>query len=451
MTARSDNWQPRVRMPGRSSWAPHLHGHLHMVGPTTFTIRALAGKTQEASTSTAENLVVAESDGRAAAMRVTWWGAGTNISLAALKYAAGCLTGSSALVADAAHSLSDLLSDIITLFVVDAARLPPDEDHPYGHGRFEAVGSLSVAVVLVATAGGVGWSSAGTLLDWWCGSAFESGLAESGYGSLAVSACIISLVAKEALYHATVRVGNDIGSQTLIANAWHHRSDAFSSVAALLGVGGSLAGVPWLDPMAGVLVSGLVAKAGIEIGWEAIGEVTEKAVPDDETLMAVQRAAASTTGVTSIDRLRTRRMGPYALVDLHACVDPCISVSAAHNVARHLSHQIKMSARGISEVLIHIVPERHPGTTASSSALLRPHVDVEREVRVALERIPEIHGVSHVITHYVANAGIHLKVDIVCDDSITIKSASGIARKAKHILEELQDVTSVDVDLELQV
>lgn len=393
----------------------------------------------------------ANRDGRASAARVTKWGVATNVSLAMMKYFAGTLTASSALIADAAHSLSDLLTDMITLFVVDAARIPPDEDHPYGHGRFEAVGSLMVSIILAGTATGVGWSSFNVLAEWWTSGVIENGLTTSGYGAVAVLACVTSLISKEALYHATVRVGHDIGSPTLLANAWHHRSDALSSVAALLGVGGSLAGVPWLDPAAGILVSCLVAKAGLEIGWQALEEVTDKVDPSANTHVAVKEVAASIAGVLSIDRLRTRRMGPYLFVDVRIFVDPLISVSAARNVAEHLRREVHKAEPTVSEVLVHVTPYKDPPIAVGTNTLMRPHVELEREVRTSLEGSPGILGIARVITHYVPEEGIHLKVDIVCDFDITIREAREIALQAKLALESLPDVFSVDVDLDLKV
>lgn len=402
---------------------------------------------------------------RAAALKVTWLGAGVNVGLAIVKYGAGTLSGSTALIADAAHSLSDLLSDVVTLLVVEAAWAPPDERHPYGKGRYEAVGSLSVAGVLVCTAGGVGWSSLSVLFDWWAGQPMVS-LADSGYGTAAIAACVVSLAAKEALYHVTVKVGKAARSQTLIANAWHHRSDAFSSVAALIGVAGGCSGMPWLDPASGLVVSALVAKAGFEIGWEAIHEVVEKVDPADESRHAIAAITSETSGVLQMRQLRTRKMGPYSLVDLRVEVDPHLSMSAAHNISTHLESRIQNELDGISEVLVHIVPGvvkckariRQQDETPdiwkapikdSDTRLLRPHGQVEKEVRAALKVVPEIRGVSDVITYYLPNQGIKLKVDIVCDEDLTIREALTIGRKAKEILQELPDVLAIDVDLEL--
>lgn len=387
-----------------------------------------------------------ESADRQAALTVTWWGFGSNIGLAVLKYGAGVLSGSTALIADAAHSLSDLVSDFITLFVVHYAHLPPDKCYPYGRGRFETLGSLAVSVLLIGTAGGVGWDAMSVLVGYWSSGIAENMMLESGYGGLAIAACTVSLVTKEVLYHATARVGHKIKSPTLIANAWHHRSDAFSSIAALLGVGGSLAGMPLLDPLSGVLVSGLVAKAGIEIGWESVQEVAEGMDADDETLEAVRTAAAATEGVLGIEKLRARKMGPFSLVDLRIGVDPHITVSAARHVAERLRHKIVTSERHISDVLVHV----HPFEQAEFDTSLRPHTQVEREVRDVLAQVPDVLGVEHVIVHYMPNGGLHLKVDIVCNEESTIKEAKAVARKAKHVLQELKGVTSVDIDLELR-
>lgn len=213
--------------------------------------------------------------------------------------------------------------------------------------------------------------------------------------------------------------------------------------------------MPWLDPVSGLLVSALVAKAGSEIGWSALQEIMERSFPDDETRLAVEEAAAATAGVVRTSRLRARRMGPYELVDLRVEVDPLISMSAAHNIAKHLQNHIQDAVPSISEVFVHIAPaaSAHAQEAASPKRdeLMRPHAEVEREVRVALEHIPEIIGVSHVITYYKPSEGIQLKVDIICDEDLSIRTACRIARKAKRVLCRLPNITSVDVDLELDV
>lgn len=387
-----------------------------------------------------------ENEDRIAALRVTWWGLGANVSLTGLKYGAGILSGSSALIADAAHSLSDLISDFVTLFVVQYARVPADEDHPYGHGRFEALGSLAVSGILIGTAGGAGWNALSTLLECWNSGAVENAILASGYGSVAIFACAASLITKEALYHATARVGRSINSQTLIANAWHHRSDALSSVAALVGVGGCLAGMPLLDPVSGLLVSGLVAKTGVEIGLDSAREVTEMVQEDDDTLERVKRAADATEGVMGVSKMRSRKMGPYSLVDLHVDVAAHITVSAAHHVAERLRHKIISSERHISEVLVHVEPHQEQEIDVEMSG----HDEVERQVRDVLAEVPGIRGVAHVIIHY-ASMGLSIKVDIVCDDDITIREAMLIATNAKRTLEFLPGVYAVDIDLDLDV
>jgi len=402
---------------------------------------------------------LSELEGRNAALRVTWWGFGANVGLAGLKYVAGTLACSSALIADAAHSLSDLLTDFVTLFVLHYARVPADEDHPFGHGRFEALGSLAVSAVLIGTAGGIAWDALSTLQTVLAGSGAENAVLASGYGSVALGVCAISLVTKEMLYHASARVGRRINSQTLIANAWHHRSDALSSVACLVGVGGCMVGFPLLDPMAGLVVSGMVAKTGVEIAWEAALEVTERAEADDGLLVAVRAAAATTDGVLSIHGLRARKMGPYSMVYLHVDVDPDISVSAGYHVAERLRHKILTSESNVSEVLVHIQPFARAKYQAADVSM-RSHTEVEREVRQVLGSVPEIRGVADVNVGYIPMSsshvmlrgmshGIHLKVDIICRQDITVGAANAIASDARGILLKLEGIAYVDVNLDL--
>eukprot|EP00419_Tripos_fusus_P073470 CAMPEP_0172879050 /NCGR_PEP_ID=MMETSP1075-20121228/111361_1 /TAXON_ID=2916 /ORGANISM="Ceratium fusus, Strain PA161109" /LENGTH=452 /DNA_ID=CAMNT_0013730975 /DNA_START=9 /DNA_END=1364 /DNA_ORIENTATION=+ len=414
-----------------------LFGQVRLVGNEHQQRRHAVSSKSQAQASEAP---AADTDGRTAALQVTVLGAATNVSLAAVKYVTGSMTGSTALVADAAHSMSDLLSDLVTLFVVDAARHPPDEKHPYGHGRFETLGSLSVGAILVATAGGVGWHASLDIYGWWQTDTLGDTLTSSGFGGYAVAACIFSLASKEALYHATVRVGHEVNSQILIANAWHHRSDALSSVAALVGVGGSLAGMPLLDPLAGLFVSGLVAKVGIEIGYESVCEVTERVMVDSHIRESVNHSAAETPGVVRIDRLRTRKMGPYFLVDVVAEVDPQISISAAHHVAERLRREIHKSQKDVSEVLVNVVPFKQGGSSMAGATLMRTHSEVENEVRLALQQIPAIRGVSDVVTHYEPDVGIHLQVDICCAEDITVQMACQIGHEAKDLLSQLPDV-----------
>ncbi|KAF1792655.1 Cation efflux protein transmembrane domain [Phytophthora cactorum] len=210
------------------------------------------------------------------AMKITRVGMYVNVSMAATKGAVGLTIHSSALIADAAHSLSDLLSDVVTLWSVKVARLPPDPKHPYGYGKYEAVGSLSVGAILVLCGLGIGADGFQAMQEIWNGAAatslpefnlsFLSEIDRSTQWALAAGAAGISIAAKEALFNATVKIGKQANSKVLIANAWHHRTDAISSVVALGGIIGSMAGMPLLDPaVAGMAVAAMIMKTGGEI------------------------------------------------------------------------------------------------------------------------------------------------------------------------------------------
>ncbi|CAK5004553.1 unnamed protein product [Aphanomyces euteiches] len=223
------------------------------------------------------------------AMRITRLGMYVNVALAACKGTVGCAVNSTALIADAAHSLSDLLSDVVTLWSVRISRLPPDEDHPYGYGKFEAVGSLTVGAILTAAGVGMGYDAFQILqtgVDMHAAAlpldlSFVTDLDRSTQWGIAAGAAGISIAAKEALYHATVRIGKQAKSKVLIANAWHHRTDAISSFVALGGIAGAMANIPWFDPIAGGVVSLMIAKTGVDICMDSVRELTDKSVEDE--------------------------------------------------------------------------------------------------------------------------------------------------------------------------
>lgn len=265
-------------------------------------------------------------------MKITRVGMFVNVAMAATKGVVGTAIHSSALVADAAHSLSDLLSDVVTLWSVRVARLPPDPKHPYGYGKYEAVGSLSVGAILVLCGFGIGADGLQVLQEIWSGGTavemtefsvpFLPELDRSTQWALAAGAAGISIAAKEALYHATVKIGKQANSKVLIANAWHHRTDAISSVVALGGIVGSMAGVPLLDPVAGMAVAAMIVKTGGEICLDSVQELTDNTV-EAEVLETLEEVSANVDDVLHVSQVRARRMGPYTLVDLRVHVRTC--------------------------------------------------------------------------------------------------------------------------------
>ena len=375
------------------------------------------------------------------ALTVTWIGLFANLILAITKGIIGTIAHSSALIADAGHSVSDLLSDSITLWAVHMAGVPKDKNHPYGHGKFETVGTFIVAIFLLLTGVGVAWhvlnkidtpEVPGTAALWMAG---------------------IAICFKEALFHVTRMVGRRSGSRVLLANAWHHRSDAISSVAALVGIGGAQWGIPLMDPIAGVLVAGLIIKTGIDIGYESIRELTDETV-EEEVISELGRILAEIDGVDHFHEMRARRMGPQLLVDLHIEVDSMMSISAAHQVAERVRLRILDELPAVNEVLVHVdaeddfVESKGGIEETKDIVLMRPQTEIESDVKKILTEIPEIQGITHIYCHYL-NQELTVQVNILLDEEMQIRDAQKIASKARMKIEEIKDIDVADLHLEL--
>jgi len=268
-----------------------------------------------------------------------------NIVLTVLKVFIGIISGSIALVADAFHSASDLIGTIILLKGLKIAHMPPDEDHPYGHHRAETITSKILAIILIITALGIGYSSFTILLK----------PNVEPPESFAIYIVILSIIVKEAMYQYSYRIGNLIQSDAVIADAWHHRSDAFSSVGALIGVGGAILGYPIMDPLAGVFVSILILKTGISIYVKAVSDLMDTA-PSDEIINNIKEAASDATGVECVQDIKVRKHGSKLFVDLKICVDGNITVTAGHAAAARAKANIFKTNDYIQDVLVHVNP-----------------------------------------------------------------------------------------------
>jgi len=357
-----------------------------------------------------------------------------NLVLAGLKGIIGILANSSAMVADAGHSLSDLLSDFVTLWAIKMTKMPKDENHPYGHGKFETLGTLFVSVMLVLTGIGIAFYSFERL-----GNPLIPGI-------LALWAAIISILAKEALYHITASIGKRAGSRVLVANAWHHRSDAISSVAALIGIGAAQSGFPILDPLAGILVSGLIVKTGIDIGLESIRDLTDETVEED-ILQAMDKIVRQVDGVNDFHQVRARRMGPYILVDLHIEVNSRMSVSAAHQVAERVRRDVLDNIPTVNEILIHVDTELDVEDT--NEKLMRPQHEIEADIHQVISSVSEIQGISHILCHYL-NQKLTVQFEIIVDPNMRVHEVQQIALKASQLIEKIEDVDKADIHLELE-
>lgn len=282
------------------------------------------------------------------AKQITLAGMGVNIILSAIKFVLGILGHSQAVVADAVHSLSDMVTDLLVLFGMKFWSAPADEEHPYGHQRIETIITLVISILLVLVAFEIGWRAVEHLGQ----------PSEVPPLSFAVLGPAISIIAKEILFRKTRSVGKRIHSPALIANAWHHRSDAISSLPALVTVGIASIDPRWafLDALGAVLVAGLIVKVAWEIAWPALSELSERGA-DHESTLEISSLAESVDGVCSIHRLRTRRLGTGWFVDLHVMVDGDLSVREGHDIATAVQRLLLQKGPDVADVTVHIEPE----------------------------------------------------------------------------------------------
>ena len=374
------------------------------------------------------------------ALKVTWLGLVANLILALAKGFIGITANSSALIADAGHSVSDLLSDGITLWAVRMSGIPKDKNHPYGHGKFETVGTFIIALLLLFTGIGVAWH------------VFNKMDAPHVPGAMALWMAGIAIIIKEALFQVTRMVSRRSGSRILLANAWHHRTDAISSVAALVGIAGAQWGVPLMDPIAGMLVAGLIIKTGIDIGYESIRELTDETA-EEEVISELGKIMSGIEGVVHYHEMRARRMGPHLLVDLHIEVDSMISISSAHQVAERVRLGILEKLPAVNEVLVHVDAEddflSEKGSEITQNiVLMRPQTEIENDVKKMLAQIPEIQGITHIYCHYL-NQKLTVQVNILLDADMRIRDAQKIASAARRKIEQIKDIDSADLHLEL--
>lgn len=280
-----------------------------------------------------------------AAQKSTWVSVVVNLGLTAAQVLAGVLAGSQALVADGIHSLSDLLSDFVVLLALRHSRKGPDEDHPYGHQRYENAASLVLGALLLAVGVGMLWSAAHKL-----GAPSEI----QPVKMVALWVALGALVSKELLFRYMLAVAERVRSSLLVANAWHARSDAASSLVVAVGIGGNLLGYHLLDPIAAALVGFMVSKMGWEFLWSALHDLTDRAA-DEEQTHEIEQEILAVPGVRGIHDLRTRKTGDMILVDVHLEIDGQITVRAGHDIAEEV-HRRVMDKHRVLNVMTHVDP-----------------------------------------------------------------------------------------------
>lgn len=280
------------------------------------------------------------------AKRITLIGAMTNALLGCIKIVGGYFYHSHALVADGVHSFSDLLTDFMVVFASKYGSQDADASHPYGHQRIETAATLLLAVLLILAGAGIAWDSFDELINY----------AVEKPGLFALPIAMLSIVANEGLFHYTHHIGKRIQSPLIIANAWHHRSDAASSIVVALGLLGSLFGFSYLDAIAAIIVGFMIIKMGMSYGWNSVKELVDSAV-EPSMLEKIKQIIQAVDGVEKIHQLRSRSMGGDIFIDVHILVNPYISVSEGHYIAQHVDKILVEQLDAVKDVTVHVDPE----------------------------------------------------------------------------------------------
>ena len=283
----------------------------------------------------------------AAASRSTWVSVGVNLVLTVVQIVVGVLSRSQGLIADGLHSLSDLVSDFVVLIASHHSRKEADTDHPYGHHRFETAATLVLGLLLLAVGVGMLWSAVVKLEH-------PGELPTVGLDALWVA--LGALLVKESLFRYMLAVARRVKSSMLVANAWHARSDAASSLVVALGIAGNLLGYPILDPIAALIVGLMVSRMGWEFTWNALHDLMDRAV-DEAEVQAIRVTLLETPGVLGVHDLRTRKMGDLILVDVHVEVDATITVEAGHDIAVEAAQRVRQRHR-VLNLMTHVDPRQ---------------------------------------------------------------------------------------------
>ncbi|MFQ3788677.1 cation diffusion facilitator family transporter [Halomonas sp. A29] len=340
------------------------------------------------------------------AKRATYVAAWLDGLLGCAKVVVGTLVGSAALVADGIHSFSDLVTDGFVLAATHYGRQAPDQDHHYGHGRIETLATLLLGSVLIFVAGAIAWSSLQRLF---------AGTQIAAPGVWAMLLAVVALLAKEALFHYTMRIARRVKSKLLEANAWHSRSDVLSTAVVLVALMGAQFGIGWLDAVAAVIVGLLVGKVGWDLLWESARELVDTALPADAQ-QQMHEVACTVPGVESVHDLRTRQSAGWAMVDLHIVVGPMVSVSEAHEIGNEVSRRLRGSFPALTDVTFHIDPEDDAGEGDPSRF---PGLPLRPEVVAALDARWNHHPVWRNLTdlqlHYLDGK---VSVSLIISDTI---------------------------------
>ena len=289
---------------------------------------------------------------------VTIAGSVVNLMLILFKFFAGITGRSAAMIADAVHSLSDFVTDIIVIVFVKTSQKPKDKEHAYGHGKFETLATLIIGIVLLAVGLGIAWSGANKIYSVIRGEILPSP------GIIALIAALVTIVSKEILYQYTIIKGKNLNSPALVANGWHHRSDAFSSIGTATGIGGAIfLGEKWtiLDPLAALVVSFFIVKMSLKLIKPCLDELLERALPED-TEKEIKKTVGHFEGVHQLHNLCTRKIGNYYAIEFHIRMDGNKSLSETHDLITEIELKLKEQYGSKTHVTIHVEPLKITGS-----------------------------------------------------------------------------------------
>jgi cation diffusion facilitator family transporter len=373
-----------------------------------------------------------ERDRYSATRRVTLVGGLINGLLGIAKVIGGYLAGSQALIADGVHSLSDLATDAGVLFAAREASRDADAEHPYGHGRFETVATVGLSAVLVFVALGIAWDAVQRLLQ-------PEALLRPGPAALVVA--LVSIGAKEALYHYTQRAARRFRSQLLHANAWHHRSDAVSSIIVVAGLLGVMAGLEYLDAVAAIAVAALIGRIAWKLAADAMSELVDAGL-DPEQTEALRDKILSVNGVRDMHMLRTRRMGGRALVDVHIQVPSSISVSEGHQISEHVRLALIREFDEVTDVTVHIDPE--DDEQALASIALPDRAAVVARLQRLFAGIPAAGRIERITLHYLAG---RLRIELLLPLAAAADedNRATLAERLRDAVRGEPDIATLDV------
>lgn len=363
-------------------------------------------------------------------------GAAVNAFLSTVSIFVGITQQSQALIADGMHSLSDLVGDVLVLFAAKHSQKKADIEHPYGHGRIETVASVILGAILVAVSIGIIYDALGRIQN-------PELLMQPTWVAFVVA--LVSIFAKEALYQYTIRFARKIKSPVVHANAWHHRSDALSSLIASAGILGAVAGIPILDAFAAMVVSVLIGRIGWQIAWNAVRELIDSSL-DEDKVEKIRQAIYSVSGVKEIHSLRTRSHSGQALVDVHILIDdPKISVSEGHRIGETVYKKLVAELDFVSDVTVHVDAEDDETSAPSENLPLRD--ELLARLGEYWREIPIYNKIRRVTLHYI-NGNIHVELYLPLEVLNGKLQKDEIARNFRDTIAKCEPIARIDIFFE---